>query len=59
MIIINYLLILFVGIVLGGLLKNWSNKLSEKIANNKLILDKKDNLYNVVSIHLCYMIYVL
>jgi hypothetical protein len=38
--IINYLLILFVGIVLGGLLKDWSNKLSNKIAQSKLILDK-------------------
>jgi hypothetical protein len=38
--IFNYLLILFVGVFLGGLLKNWSNKLSEKIENNKLILDR-------------------
>lgn len=38
--IFNYLLILFVGIILGGLLKTWSNKLSEKLENNKLILDR-------------------
>jgi hypothetical protein len=38
--IFNYLLILFVGIVLGVLIKNWSLKLSEKIAQNKLILDR-------------------
>ena len=48
MIIINYLLILFVGIVLGGLLKNWSNKLSEKIANNKLILDKNKQFQQIL-----------
>lgn len=48
MIIINYLLILFVGIVLGGLLKNWSNKLSEKISNNKLILDKNKQFKQIL-----------
>jgi hypothetical protein len=48
MIIINYLLILFVGIFLGGLLKNWSNKLSEKIANNKLILDKNKQFKQIL-----------
>jgi hypothetical protein len=48
MIIINYLLILFVGIILGGLLKNWSNKLSEKIAHNKLILDKNKQFKQIL-----------
>lgn len=46
--IINYLLILFVGIILGGLLKNWSNKLSEKIAHNKLILDKNKQFKQIL-----------
>jgi hypothetical protein len=48
MIIINYLLILFVGIILGGLLKNWSNKLSEKISHNKLILDKNKQFKQIL-----------
>jgi len=48
MIIINYLLILFVGIILGGLLKNWSNRLSEKIAHNKLILDKNKQFKQIL-----------
>jgi hypothetical protein len=48
MIIINYLLILFVGIILGGLLKNWSNKISEKIAHNKLILDKNKQFKQIL-----------
>jgi len=46
--IFNYLLILFVGIILGGLLKNWSNKLSEKIAHNKLILDKNKQFKQIL-----------
>ena len=46
--IINYLLILFVGIVLGGLLTNWSNKLSEKISHNKLILDKNKQFKQIL-----------
>lgn len=46
--IVNYLLILFVGIFLGGLLKNWSNKLSEKIAHNKLILDKNKQFKQIL-----------
>lgn len=46
--IINYLLVLFVGVVLGGLLKNWSNKLSEKIAHNKLILDKNKQFKQIL-----------
>jgi hypothetical protein len=48
MIIINYLLILFIGIILGGFLKNWSNKLSEKISNNKLILDKNKQFKQIL-----------
>jgi len=48
MIIINYLLIFFIGIVLGGFLKNWSNKLSEKISNNKLILDKNKQFKQIL-----------
>lgn len=46
--IFNYLLILFVGIVLGGLLRNWSNKLSEKISHNKLILDKNKQFKQIL-----------
>jgi len=46
--IFNYLLILFVGILLGGLLKNFSNKLSEKITHNKLILDKNKQFKQVL-----------
>ena len=46
--IFNYLLILFVGIVLGGLLTNWSNKLSEKISHNKLILDKNKQFKQIL-----------
>ncbi len=48
MIIINYLVIFFIGIVLGGFLKNWSNKLSEKISNNKLILDKNKQFKQIL-----------
>jgi hypothetical protein len=46
--IFNYLLILFVGIILGGLLKNWSNKLSEKITHNKLILDRNKQFKQIL-----------
>ena len=46
--IINYLLILFVGIILGGLLKNWSLKLSEKIAQNKLTLDRNKQFKEIL-----------
>jgi hypothetical protein len=46
--IFNYLLILFVGILLGGLLKNWSLKLSEKIATNKLILDRNKQFKEIL-----------
>jgi hypothetical protein len=46
--IFNYLLILFVGVVLGGLLKNWSLKLSEKIAHNKLILDRNKQFKEIL-----------
>lgn len=46
--IINYLLILFVGIILGSLLKSWSLKLSEKIANTKLILDKNKQFKEIL-----------
>jgi hypothetical protein len=46
--IINYLLILFLGIVLGGLLKNWSIKISEKIAQNKLILDRNKQFKEIL-----------
>jgi hypothetical protein len=46
--IINYLLILFVGIFLGGLLKNWSNKLSEKIAHDKVVLDKNKQFKQIL-----------
>ena len=46
--IINYLLVLFVGVFLGGLLKNWSNKLSEKMAHNKLILDKNKQFKQIL-----------
>jgi hypothetical protein len=46
--IFNYLLILFVGVILGGLLKNWSNKLSEKIAHNKLILDRNKQFKQIL-----------
>jgi hypothetical protein len=46
--IFNYLLTLFVGIILGGLLKNWSNKLSEKIAQNKLILDRNKQFKQIL-----------
>jgi hypothetical protein len=46
--IINYLLFLFVGVFLGGLLKNWSNKLSEKMAHNKLILDKNKQFKQIL-----------
>ena len=48
MIIINYSLILFVGIILGGLLKNWSNNLSEKISKNKAILDKNKQFRQIL-----------
>lgn len=40
--IFNYLLILFVGVVLGGLLTKWSNKLSEELEQTKLILDRNN-----------------
>jgi hypothetical protein len=46
--IFNYLLILFVGVVLGGLLKSWSLKLSEKIAHNKLILDRNKQFKEIL-----------
>jgi len=46
--IFNYLLILFVGVILGGLLKNWLNKLSEKIAHNKLILDRNKQFKEIL-----------
>ena len=46
--IFNYLLILFVGVILGGLLKNWSNKLSEKITHNKLILDRNKQFKQIL-----------
>jgi len=46
--IFNYLLILFVGVALGGLLKNWSLKLSEKIAHNKLILDRNKQFKEIL-----------
>ena len=46
--IFNYLLILFAGIVLGTLLRNWSNKLSEKISHNKLILDKNKQFKQIL-----------
>lgn len=46
--IINYLLILFVGIILGSLLKSWSLKLSEKIANTKLILDRNKQFKEIL-----------
>jgi hypothetical protein len=46
--ILNYLLILFVGVILGGLLKNWSDKLSEKIAHNKLILDRNKQFKEIL-----------
>ena len=46
--IINYLLVLFVGVFLGSLLKNWSNKLSEKMAHNKLILDKNKQFKQIL-----------
>jgi hypothetical protein len=46
--IINYLLVLFVGVFLGSLLKSWSNKLSEKMAHNKLILDKNKQFKQIL-----------
>ena len=46
--IFNYLLFLFAGVFLGGLLKNWSNKLSEKIAHNKLILDRNKQFKQIL-----------
>lgn len=46
--IINYLLILFIGVILGGLLKSWSLKLSEKIANAKLILDRNKQFKEIL-----------
>jgi hypothetical protein len=46
--IFNYLLILFVGVILGGLLKNWLNKLSEKITHNKLILDRNKQFKEIL-----------
>lgn len=48
MIIINYILVLFVGIVLGVLLKEWSNKLSQKISESKLILDKNKQFNQIL-----------
>jgi hypothetical protein len=48
MIIINYILVLFVGIVLGVLLKDWSNKLSQKISESKLILDKNKQFKQIL-----------
>lgn len=48
MIIINYLLILFVGVILGVLLKNWSVKLTDKIENNKLILDRNNQFKEIL-----------
>lgn len=46
--IFNYLLFLFAGVFLGGLLKNWSNKLSEKIDHNKLILDRNKQFKQIL-----------
>ena len=46
--IFNYLLILFIGIILGGLLKNWLNKLSEKINQNKLINEKNKQFKQIL-----------
>jgi hypothetical protein len=48
MIIINYILVLFVGIILGVLLKDWSNKLSQKISESKLILDKNKQFKQIL-----------
>jgi hypothetical protein len=48
MIIINYILVLFVGMVLGVLLKDWSNKLSQKISESKLILDKNKQFKQIL-----------
>ena len=46
--IFNYLLFLFAGVFLGGLLKNWSKKISEKIAHNKLILDRNKQFKQIL-----------
>jgi hypothetical protein len=46
--IFNYLLILFVGVILGGLLKNWLNKLYEKTALDKLILDRNKQFKEIL-----------
>ena len=46
--IFNYLLILFVGVTLGGLLKDWLNKLSQKTAHNKLILDRNKQFKEIL-----------
>ena len=48
MIVITYLLILFVGVILGSLLTKWSNKLSEKISHNKLIIDKNNQYKQIL-----------
>lgn len=48
MIVITYLLILFVGVILGSLLTKWSNKLSEKLSHNKLILDKNNQYKQIL-----------
>jgi hypothetical protein len=46
--IFNYLLILFVGVILGGLLKDWLNKLSQKTTHNKLILDRNKQFKEIL-----------
>jgi len=46
--IFNYLLILFVGVILGGLLKDWLNKLSQKKTHNKLILDRNKQFKEIL-----------
>jgi hypothetical protein len=46
--IFNYLLILFVGVILGGLLKDCLNKLSQKTAFNKLILDRNKQFKEIL-----------
>jgi len=46
--IVNYLLVLFIGVFLGGLLAKWSNKLSEKISHNKIILDKNKQFRQIL-----------
>ena len=46
--IFNYLLILFVGVILGGLLKDCLNKLSQKTTHNKLILDRNKQFKEIL-----------